>query len=418
MEILNKVLPKKKEEIAAPQNTIAIQKKDYLNEGYDTSKACRGRASNLKTGLEMVYEKYFNQCKLDEHKQKQLKQPYLTELNEVTTDIKNKENEVQELTQQITTHREDIQQIKQDIILVKKQPENFGIDIEHKSNIKLWIGLVFLIPLSFYIFIFYISTAYSAFFKKFDSKNALFETVFEADALTRALEDGPLELGFVLFIPFVFFSLGYLIHMFWERKTNANYIKVVGLLLITFLFDAILAYLIDEKVHELNRRRGELHFSISMAIQNANFWLIIFAGFVSYIVWGLVFDMVMNENAKRFKIQVFKRSKNEAIQDKTKLIDRTIKKRTRLKEKLDELSIKSIRLESIVAGFILPIQNYKTFAVEYLKGWQKFIAAELTLGKNEQEQLISDCRAVYNDHMTALDLETDDYQNKVYTPKL
>ena len=417
MEILNKVLPKKKEEIV-PQNTIAIQKKDYLNEGYDTSKACRGRASNLKTGLEMVYEKYFNQCKLDEHKQKQLKQPYLTELNEVTTDIQNKENEVQELTQQITTHREDIQQIKQDIILVKKQPENFGIDIEHKSHTKLWIGSFLLIFLSLYIFIFYISTAYSAFFKKFDTDNPVFEAVFEANALAKAFEDGWLELGFVIFIPFVFFSLGYLIHMFWERKTRINYIKVAGLLLITFLFDAILAYLIDEKVYGINKTFNDDPFSLSMAIQNANFWLIIFAGFVSYIVWGLVFDMVMNENAKRFKIQVFKRSKNEAIQHKTKLINRALKKHARLKEKLNELSIRSVRLESIVSGFILPIQNYKTFAVEYLKGWQKFIAAELTLGKNEQEQLISDCRAVYNDHMTALDLETDDYQNKVYTPKL
>ncbi len=416
MELLDKIIPKKNLETASAPTQVAIEKMSYLQDGFETSKSCRGRASNLKTGLETVYENYFNQCKLDHHKQERLKQPYKTELKDVLTQLDTKKEKITQISASISSTREEIQQLKQDIILVQKQPENFGIDIEHKSATKLWIGLFLLLPLSIYIFIFYISTSYSAFFKEFDPETSLFDGVFEANALAKAFQDGTLELGFVLFIPFVFFSLGYLIHMFWERKHTINYIKVAGLLLITFMFDAILAYLIDEKVHYLSATIDSAKFSVSMAVQSANFWLIIFAGFVSYIVWGLVFDMVMNENAKRDKVQTFKRSKKEEIWHRNRIISRSLKKHEKLKEEIAALKIRNTRLQSIIAGFILPIQNYKAFAVEYLKGWQKFIAAELTLGKGEQEQLITDCRATYAEHVKMLDLEADNYQNKVYTP--
>ena len=69
------------------------------------------------------------------------------------------------------------------------------------------------------------------------------------------------------------------------------------LFVVTFLFDAILAYLIDEKIYNLNKRFEDPEFSLGYAIQDPSFWVIIFAGFVSYIIWGLVFDFVMKEEA-------------------------------------------------------------------------------------------------------------------------
>lgn len=416
MELLKKLnLTKKESSKTEDTQDMETQKQSYHQDGYESSKSCSGRTPNLKTSLETLYEKFFNQCKKDENHQEKLKQSYQTELDSTQAKMTNKEQEIEKVNAEISNHQKEIQQLRQDIILVKKQPEDYGIDSSHKSSIKLWIGLAFLLALSVYIFIFYISTAYSAFFKDFSPSSSLFNGVFEANALKKALQDGALELGFVLFIPFVFFSLGYLIHMFWERKRIINYIKVGGLLIITFLFDSILAYLIDEKVYNLYKTANSEEFTIASAAQSVNFWLIIFAGFVAYIVWGLVFDMVMTENAKRNKVETFRKGKKQEIFHKSKRIEKLTKKLSKLDEEVSEFRIKTIELKSIIAGFILPIQNYRALAVEYLKGWQKFIAAELTLGKNEQDTMLVECREIYDKHLENLDLETDHYQNKVFS---
>lgn len=71
--------------------------------------------------------------------------------------------------------------------------------------------------------------------------------VLDSKAFEKAWQDGSLEGAFVTFIPFVFLGLGYLIHMFGEVKSRENYFKIGLLFTITFIFDAILAYQIEEK---------------------------------------------------------------------------------------------------------------------------------------------------------------------------
>lgn len=56
---------------------------------------------------------------------------------------------------------------------------------------------------------------------------------------------------------------------------------------------------------KLKKVYGDPNFSISYALQSPSFWVIIFAGFVSYIIWGLVFDFVMKEHADRDEIRLF-----------------------------------------------------------------------------------------------------------------
>ncbi len=76
-----------------------------------------------------------------------------------------------------------------------------------------------------------------------------------------------------------------------------NYFKIGMLFIVTFLFDAILAYLIEEKLYDLNKSLTDPPFSVSYALESPGFWVIIFAGFISYIIWGLVFDFIMHEHA-------------------------------------------------------------------------------------------------------------------------
>ena len=101
-----------------------------------------------------------------------------------------------------------------------------------------------------------------------------------------------------------------------------SYIKITALFIITFIFDAILAYLIEMKIYEFNKTPDSPEFDLSIAINKVEFWGIIFAGFVVYIIWGLVFDFIMKEYDNIDKIKAFIRAKREAIENLEKMISK------------------------------------------------------------------------------------------------
>ncbi len=390
------------------------EKKTYHDDGYSKSKSCQGKPQNLKTNLEAIYHKFENNCKEEDLEQAKLKQPYLTELKGKKTSLLNKLDEKNKLQEKVERFNVVIEELKQDKINVRNNPKDYGIDISRKSSAKFWIGISFLVPLTLYIFIFYVSASYSGFFRIFDPSVNIFGGMFYPKALQEAYNAGVLELGFIIFIPFVFYGLGYLIHMFQHKKSIVNYIKVILLFVVTFVFDAILAYQIDGKLYDLDKVYGSPDFSIPLAFQSSGFWVIIFAGFVSYIIWGLVFDFVMKEHADRDKLQSFINGIDIEITNKQKELNQLKDSIAEVEDVMNTIKVRCSELESIVDGFILPIQNYRALCSEYLQGWQECISATIAMGHDEKRNYLEDCRIIYDEHLKKLDLDTDDYQNKVY----
>lgn len=393
------------------------RKKTYHKNGFDTSRSCQGSPDVLKTSFDAIYHKFENQCKVDEFEQEKLMQPYKNELKCKQTELLNQQDDTNNFENEIRAQDEKIETLKKQIIDVKDNPEPY-VEVSKGASAKFWIGLLFLAPLSAYIFIFYVSTSFSAFFKEFDPNVSLFSTILAPEALEEALNKGILELGFICFIPFVFFGLGYIIHMFQQKKHWANYLKIGLLLIVNFIFDALLAYLIDEKIYNLNKTINDQPFDLSHAFTDANFWVIIFAGFVSYLIWGLVFDFVMHEYEERDKIKSFIKQRREEIKNHTGIIDKVKVKLDDLRAQTSKLNVRIAELQNIIDGFILPIRNYKVLSAEYLQGWQEYIASGLAIGKDENDALLQGCREMYDRHIKDLELDVDNYQNKVYTKTL
>ena len=400
------------------QPSFEEQRKTYHTDGYSTSKSCQGRSENLQASLDAIYFKFENNCKKEEVEQIKLKQPYVTELKGKKTLLLTKDEELQREKNRIEDRETKIEKLKSDIVKVQRSPQEYGIPVDRRSTSKFWIGSILLAFLTIYIFIFYISTSFSAFFRTFDPSTELFGGMFYPKALQEAYDAGALELGFILFIPFVFFGLGYLIHIFMHKSSIVNILKVILLFITTFIFDALLAYLIDEKLYNLNKTFEDVDFSISVAFTSPSFWVIIFAGFVSYIIWGLVFDIVMKEHADRDKIQNYIMSLESEIKNLLQIINKQNDLMLSLEKTIDEHKIRCSELEDIIDGFILPIRNYKALSSEYLQGWQECITSEIVLGPEQTRDYLNECRKVYDTHITKLDLDTDDYQNKVYTKTL
>jgi hypothetical protein len=418
LKSIAEIKPVKKQEETTLVKSFEDERKTYHKNGFSTAKTCRGMSENLHASLDTIYYQFENNCKEEAVEQLNLKQPYVTELKGKKTLLLNKDEELLKEKNRLDESGATLDKLNNDVILVRRTPQDYGIPVDRRSTSKFWIGSILLAFLTIYIFIFYISTSFSAFFRTFDPSTELFGGMFYPKALQDAYDASLLQLGFILFIPFVFFGLGYLIHIFTHEKSIGNYVKVTLLFVTTFIFDALLAYLIDKKLYNLNKTFEDPEFSLSVAFTSPSFWVIIFAGFVSYIIWGLVFDIVMKEHADRDKIQNYIISLESKIKNLLQIIDKQNEIIDSLEKVIGEHKMRSTELEGIIDGFILPIKNYMALSAEYLQGWQECISSQIAMGHDETKEYLNECRKVYDSHIKKLDLDTGTYQNKVYAKTL
>ncbi|WP_052080668.1 hypothetical protein [Porphyromonas sp. COT-239 OH1446] len=275
---------------------------------------------------------------------------------------------------------EKINELDRQISHIKANPEE--LDANPMSKIGVYIGGTILVFLTLYLFVFYSSASYSAFFKNFSPDDtAISQAIFDAQALSAAWDMGVTALIFILLIPFVFLGLGFLIHKFQEKKNGRvnwpGYLKSFALISITFIFDVILAYEITEKLYEL-KRAGSFEsmppYSFSMAIENVNFWVIIFSGFLVYLIWGFVFDFTMESYQDMDKVYVKARQLEELkkihlsdIEKEKKAIDQIQEERRRLQTKLTGLqnSLGTIVFDMVEIG--LELGNF-------FSGWLIFVS--------------------------------------------
>ena len=412
----------------SPEET---RKRTYHETGYRDSSRTNGNHSTLSICLDAVYSKFQNEEKEMVEKQKNLKESYINEQKNRETEIKalfvsqeTKEEQLKTKDSEIKNYQHTIENLKAEILDLPRNPEKYNIKATRGASAKFWIGFFLLIPITLYLGTFYISTSYSAFFKSFDAKSTIIQSVLDAQAFSKAWNEGVIEGAFVTLIPFVFLGLGYLIHMFWENKTRANYIKLGLLFIVTFIFDCILAYEIESKLYELNRTFNSPPFDLKIAFTKIQFWGIIFAGFIVYIIWGLVFDFVMKEHREKDKIkneQEIRQKKVEFFQEKINVLKKEIEEILASIGTIKETTIKTRgrieELQNIIDGVIIPTKDYKLYASEYVQGWITFIGEKIAVSKTEKQTKIDDCIATYNTNLETVGANSDN-QNLVYLSSL
>ncbi|WP_405369319.1 ABC transporter permease [Nonlabens sp. Asnod2-A12] len=385
----------------------------YYQSGYGDSAKALGEPLTLGMALRDLYNSFEDLCRKQLNEQEILKQPHKQNQEQEKTNLRKLETALSIYDGQIKTKADDIDRHKHEIVDVKQNPDKYGIDADKRPKAQFYIGLILLLPITIYLFVFYISASYSSFFKNFED-GSLTAAIFDAEALSKALNDGLLEAVFVGTIPFVFMGLGYLVHMFQKEKGWKGALKLILLFVLTFLFDVILAYLIEKKIFDFNALPGQ-SFTANDALQSVNFWGIIFAGFVVYVIWGLVFDFVMKEHENVDKIKNFIRSKKEAIKNDEDKKKELIEKVDKLKHDISEIEGKIAELQSKIDGFIFPVKEYLHYHFQYMKGWYQAINSELKFPNKQLDDLRESCEVVANEHLNKLNLSEADHQNVVYT---
>lgn len=386
----------------------------YYQSGYGAALKAMGAPVNFRACLENLYASFEQQCRDQEIQQKKLKQPYLEEKSRKQSELKNTEAAISIFEEKRQDVSEQVNAVKHEIENVKHQPEKYGIDSTKKPQAQFYIGLLLLIPITIYLFVFYISATYSAFFKDF-SDDSLTAAIFDPQAFNKAVEAGWLEGVLVVTIPSVFLGLGYVIHMVQKEKGIKNVLRLIALFIVTFLFDGLLAYQIEKKIYDFNKTLDSLPYNLKIALGEAEFWMIIFAGFVVYIIWGLVFDITMKEHENLDKINGFIKTKREELKhleiSKTEVTEEI----NTLKKRVVEITGKIVELQAVIDGFIMNLKQYLLYHNQYKEGWFQAVASEIALAQATQRKILEECEAVADAHLQKLKLNSPDFQNVVYS---
>lgn len=359
---------------------------NYEDWGFKKGGHLNGSHMGLLQCLARIREDHKRMVRKDGIKQQKLKEPLITLRDTYLEEIEQKQEENNDiLKEKIPNLKNKVERLEKEIIDIKQNPQEIMPD--KMSKVSFFIGLLILVALSIYLFIFYSSASFSAFFKEFTlSEIGVANSIFDPQAISRAYQDGVTELILIISMPFVFIGLGFLIHKFQEKKGIGKFFKIGLLILITFLFDAILAYEITEKIYNLKAENSFQEFApytFEMAFQQVNFWLIIFAGFVVYLVWGFVFDFTIDSYDK---INVVKqaikarKSEIEIYKEQLRKLDELMKS---LKLEINELKLKCKKLKGKIDGVIIDTAEFDKILHEFLGGWTHW----MTANKKRQEDI-------------------------------
>jgi hypothetical protein len=150
------------------------------------------------------------------------------------------------------------------------------------------------------------------------------------------------------------------------------------LVFVTFIFDAILAYEITEKIYNIKAENSfddEPAYTVAMAFQSVNFWLIIFAGFIVYLIWGLVFDFVMEAYARLDKIGILIRAKQEEIKHKEADITKLEDEINKLNYMIGDNDTEAEKLKTILTHTdVIKPKELEHSILRFLDGWLEFLS--------------------------------------------
>lgn len=375
------------------QPQLIIQNsKDAKQEGetyvYYGTRIC-GRVTASLPALSAFLPRIFNIEKQRQIEDERLQEAHRIrlqqDLDQTVNDITLKQADVTNIEHKITDLNNSIEEQRKKLI---DEQARHG-ELNKMANVKLRIGLVIISILTLYLFIFYSSTFYSAFFKEFDSGTNVGDAMFDPQAVPNAFSSGLGELLFILCAPIMFMGLGYSLHFFMQQESWTKYLKSGSVLAITFIFDSILAYLIAEKIYVIQSmtRLGDVpEFNIAMAIQDVNVWAVIFCGFIAYMIWGVVFDMTLTAYEDiRSNLKEIKKVE-DGIKHKQESRLQEMQRLTVEKAKLESLQNKQKALiNSLSKNIHYDTHVIKAALSDFFSGWMTMMNG-LNRSRSEQDE--------------------------------
>jgi len=287
----------------ATQTEKALHQVEYVNLqdfGYEKAGNVKGDPEIYTSYLNMILngdlvDEKFDGLNEDEKPEKRDRLKKLeARLKEVSGQNEVIHAQIKEKQDKIDVRREELLNIYEKY---DKDPEK--MKRETFSPFKFGINTFILLALTGYLFFFYVSAAYKALYTDFE---AIAERL-AAGMGTGSIMPKPAELAealqynYLLFlVPFVFYAFGWAFHIILDMKHRFKFVFLGALITVTFIVDFLIALLIHNNLEYAKELMG---LATKSWAANPAFYMILFLGFIVYILWSVLLDSLFREWAKR-----------------------------------------------------------------------------------------------------------------------
>lgn len=351
----------------------------YHQYGFRSAQHSSSRPEAIEGFLDNVYEKFLDEQKLDEKglrdrisKLKAEVQQEKQKKNDANAELfSNKANK--------TDKEKEIEELEIEKIDIKNGEGETG------GTIPFVIGAFITLLLTLYLFVFYSSSGYSAFYGiKKGSLGFINPNVF-----SEAINKGGGVIALIILFPVIFLGLGFLIHDSLDKnkklvseKKPRKFGLILSLLFITLIADAFIGYKISYGIHnnEFNAGLTSEQWKFDMIFSDINFYLVLILGFVVYVIWGFLLHYVLSHTylkTESEKVRLMIDNLNNKIAEKRKEHSEIVAKIHKLESDIINFDNKIIEKEEDIIGYqngVTPVNiaSLKGSMGEFLGGWQAY----------------------------------------------
>jgi hypothetical protein len=348
----------------------------YSEEGFVQSRINRGNLHALKININRIFQRYREKHAANIAEQEQKKEDNFRRIQLLIAENNSLDEQIAIIK---TVNKEELHTqnaaSRKIITEIRNKPEIIANG--SYSRFSFWMGAFLLAGLSVFLFLFYTSASYAAFYKIFGVQNLrTTQVIFDPGAIASAFKEGITEALFVITMPFVFMAIGYLLHKMLEKRTILGMIRLGLFLLITIAFNAILGYQIAAKIHAASTIASYADYhplTISAAGNDPVFWQVIFAGFTGYFLWGLVLDFFTDGLAKRNRIRTALKAEMKTIHANEIQLQAYDLETQAMAEERYANKEQIRKLESLNDIVIINPQEFEHRLYEYLSGWVEWM---------------------------------------------
>jgi hypothetical protein len=355
---------------ASTKTEKAIHQIEYVNLqefGYEKSGHVKGDPEiytsylNRMLNGDLVDEK-FSGLNEDEKPEKR------EELKKLESRLKETTNQNLEINTQIKEKQDKIDVRREELLEIHKKyeadPE--AMKTETFSPFKFGISSFILIMLTGYLFFFYVSAAYKALYTDFEG---IAERI-AAGLGTGSIMPKPAELAealqynFLLFlVPFVFYAFGWAFHVILELKHKYKFAFLGSLITVTFFVDFLLALLIHNNTEYAKELMG---LTTKSWAADPAFYMILFLGFIVYLLWSILLDSIVREWAKRL-VTINLKKIIKHLRDDIKVLQSRL-----VPEESIRFDIANLRedLGTVILG------NLKSYIDQFTTGWISYLSPQ------------------------------------------
>ncbi len=382
----------KKEFITANKST----RKPLREWGFEQAGLNRGDPSALESHLRWIKEGHLvdeTSSADEELRKKKHIENLITGKEREKSDIENDWNHYNEVVivdkdKQILQHRETIEE--------KKIRMAEGTVQSNYSPARFWLYLILCFFISLYLIFFYASAINASFFRSMqeivnnDSTNditLMLNSIFDVNGIVSF---GPQSI-FTYLGAFIFFGFGILPHILSGENSKFKIYKVIAAVLICMIIDCLLAYKIDNGIHELKTMMGVSDLDW-IWYRSVNFYLVLAFGFGTYILWGFIYEAVMKEHSKQ-NVNVRVELEIKALKKRIREIENEIlnvkKSMCEIQKQIDGLKLEIENLKRDLDSALMKPEELLRNMENFYAGWLGFLngLAESNSNKTNCEQI-------------------------------